>query len=299
MKLQGSLVALVTPMVETGEIDWAAFERLIAWHMAEGSEGLVILGTTGEGLALTEDERKQLILKTVTCVAGRVPVIVGTGHSVTREAIRLSLEAEHCGADACLVVVPAYNKPPQRGLVAHYQAVAKAVSIPLVLYNVPSRTVCDLLPSTVAELGSDQIIGLKEAVADLARIRDLKAVCSPDFVLLSGDDLSALGAMQAGARGVISVTANVAPRAVAELCSFALAGDWDQAHKRNNPLISLHRDLFIESNPIPVKWALYRMGFLNTPMVRLPLMPLNRLDRVDLEKQQVILEALVAAGIVC
>lgn len=269
--IRGSMVAMVTPMQEGGEIDVAALERLIDYHLAEGSDAIVAVGTTGESATLDENEHCDVIRMVVERVAGRIPVIAGTGANCTREAINLTRRALEAGADACLLVTPYYNKPTQEGLFQHYTAVADAVDIPQILYNVPGRTACDLLPETVIRLSAHpRIAGIKEATGDLARLEAIQAGCPDDFMLLSGDDATAGEFCLRGGHGVISVTANVAPALMHALCEAAMAGNREAAAAIDAQLAALHRDLFIESNPIPVKWALAEMGLIGRG-IRLPL----------------------------
>lgn len=289
---QGSLVALVTPMEPQGSIDWARLEQLIEFHLREGSDGLVSVGTTGESATLDEAEHCEVIRFTVETVRQRVPVIAGTGANSTAEAIHLTERAKALGADACLLVTPYYNKPTQEGLFQHYRAVAEAVSIPQILYNVPSRTGCDLLPDTVARLASvPHIIGLKEATGDLARAAQLLSALPEGFLLFSGDDATAAEFCLLGGHGVISVTANVAPRLMHELCTAARLGDRIRVKGIDDRLALLHQDLFVESNPIPVKWALAEMGLIQRG-IRLPLTWLSE----GCEGR--VRAALVAAGVI-
>ncbi|WP_139556235.1 4-hydroxy-tetrahydrodipicolinate synthase [Methylotetracoccus oryzae] len=269
--IQGSMVALVTPMAEDGALDYDALARLIDFHIDEGSDALVVVGTTGESATLDTEEHCEVIRFAVERVAGRVPVIAGTGANATREAIELTERAQGVGADACLLVTPYYNKPTQEGLFRHFSAVAQAVAIPQILYNVPGRTACDMLPETVGRLASvPNIVGIKEATGDLGRVGTLRALCPPDFALYSGDDATAAEFCLMGGHGVISVTANVAPRAMHDLCDAAIAGQRAEAEEIDARLAGLHRNLFIESNPIPVKWALHAMGLIDRG-IRLPL----------------------------
>lgn len=269
--IQGSIVALVTPMNPDGGVDVGALNRLIEFHIEQGTDAIVAVGTTGESATLNEDEHCEVIRLTVAQVAGRVPVIAGTGANATAEAIHLTRRACELGADACLLVTPYYNKPTQEGLFRHYQAVADAVSIPQILYNVPGRTACDLLPATVSRLSSHpNIIGIKEATGHLSRLQEIKQLCGPDFLLYSGDDATACAFCLQGGHGVISVTANVAPRLMSEMIRLARAGDEAGALRVDSQLAALHQDLFIESNPIPVKWAVQQMGLI-PPGIRLPL----------------------------
>jgi 4-hydroxy-tetrahydrodipicolinate synthase len=288
MKIRGSLVALITPMHDSGALDRDSLRQLIAWHIAAGTSAIVAVGTTGESATLDEQEHCDVIAWVVEEVAGQIPVIAGTGANSTTEAIRLTQCAEKAGADAALLVTPYYNKPTQEGLWRHYQAIADAVALPQILYNVPGRTACDLLPETVARLAElPNIIGLKEATGQLGRLTQLRALCGEDFLLYSGDDATACAFMLAGGDGVISVTSNVAPEAMSKLCAFALAGDCAQALAINRQLDSLHHGLFVQSNPIPVKWALYEMGKCAAG-IRLPLTPLapqyHDQLRADLER---------------
>jgi 4-hydroxy-tetrahydrodipicolinate synthase len=271
MFLRGSIVALVTPMDAEGKVDDAALQRLIDFHVDAGTAGIVAVGTTGESATLDEAEHCAVIARCVELAAGRVPVIGGTGANATAEAIRLTRCAERAGADAALLVTPYYNKPTQAGLIAHHRAVAEAVGIPQILYNVPGRTACDLLPETTAELSRvENIVGVKDATGDLERVSRLREGCGPDFALYSGDDGTASEFMLRGGDGVISVTANVAPALMRRMCEAALAGDRDAALVLNERLDGLHRALFAESNPIPVKWAMAEMG-LTQAGIRLPL----------------------------
>ena len=290
--IQGSLVALVTPMTARGDIDYPALGDVIAWHLEQGTDAIVSVGTTGESATLDETEHCAVIAYTVEQVAGRVPVIAGTGANATREAIALTHRAQQAGADACLLVTPYYNKPTQEGLFQHHQAVAEAVDIPQILYNVPGRTSVDMLPETVARLATiPNIVGIKEATGDIERIRVLRACSGPGFAIYSGDDATACAAILQGADGDISVTANVAPRAMHAMCMAALAGDAVQAEALDAKLSDLHHHLFVESNPIPVKWALARMGKMGTG-IRLPLTVLSE------SSQPVVEHALQSAGIV-
>jgi 4-hydroxy-tetrahydrodipicolinate synthase len=290
--LQGSLVALVTPMTADGAVDFAALERLVEWHIAEGSDGIVAVGTTGESATLDVTEHVEVIRRTVRAARGRIPVIAGTGANATREAIELTAAGKDAGAAACLLVTPYYNKPPQEGLYRHYRAVAEAVDVPILLYNVPGRTGCDLLPATVARLAQiPNIVGLKEAKGELARTRELLALkLPPHFTLLSGDDATACESILLGFRGDISVTANVAPRLMHEMCAAALAGDAARARALDRRLQPLHKNLFLDPNPIPVKWALHEMGRIG-PGIRLPLVPLDPAHRAAVR------EALLGAGV--
>lgn len=271
----GSMVALVTPMREDGAVDDDSLAGLIEFHVSQGTDAIVAVGTTGESATLDEEEHCALIRRCVELTAGRIPVIAGTGANATSEAIRLTRCAMEAGADACLLVTPYYNKPTQEGLYLHHKAVAEAVPIPQILYNVPGRTACDMLPETVERLSHiSNIVGIKEATGDLDRARAILDCCGERLDLYSGDDATAMELMLMGGKGVISVTANVAPRAMHELCEAALAGDRARAEAINRRLEALHRDLFVEANPIPVKWALAEMGLI-PPGLRLPLTPLS------------------------
>ena len=269
--IRGSLVALVTPMTPDGAVDLASLRRLVDWHVAQGTDGIVSVGTTGESATLDEHEHCEVIRCTVEFAAGRIPVVAGTGANSTAEAIELTRCAREGGADACLLVTPYYNKPTQEGLYRHHKAVADAVDIPQILYNVPGRTAVDMLPETAARLaGISNIVGIKEATGDLARVARLRALCGSDFALYSGDDATAREFMLLGGDGVISVTANVAPAAMHRMCGAALAGDARKAAEIDGALAGLHEALFVESNPIPVKWALAAMGMMPEG-IRLPL----------------------------
>lgn len=277
----GSLVALVTPMREDGAVDHEALAGLVDRTIEAGTAAIVSVGTTGESATLSVAEHTEVIRRTIDVAAGRVPVIAGTGANSTSEAIHLTAAAKAAGADAALLVTPYYNKPPQEGLYRHFTAVAEAVDIPQILYNVPGRTACDMLPSTVERLAAvPNIVGLKEALGDLDRVRDLVALKLPDFALYSGDDGTARASILAGFHGDISVTANVAPGAMARMCAAALAGDAELAAEIDADLAGLHRALFAEPNPIPVKWALAEMGLM-PPGIRLPLVPLDGMHHED------------------
>jgi 4-hydroxy-tetrahydrodipicolinate synthase len=277
--IQGSLVALVTPMTSDGGIDEAALANLVEWHIAAGTDGIVAVGTTGESATLDEDEHCRVIRQVVEMAAGRVPVIAGTGANSTSEAITLTRCARQGGADACLLVTPYYNKPTQEGLYLHHKAVADAVAIPQILYNVPGRTACDMLPETAARLAEvENIMGIKEATGDLARITRIRELCGSDFAIYSGDDATGCESMLLGGNGVISVTANVAPEAMHAMCVAAMAGDRAEAERIDATLAGLHKELFIEANPIPVKWALAEMGKIGTG-IRLPLTWLSEAAR--------------------
>ena len=269
--IQGSLVAIVTPMHADGSVDKPAFRRLIDWHIEQGTDAIVAVGTTGESATLDEPEHCDTLALVVEHAAGRIPIIAGTGANSTSEAISLTRCAYEAGADACLLVTPYYNKPTQEGLYLHHRAVAEAVDIQQILYNVPGRTAVDMLPETVARLaGVANIVGVKEATGDLRRITRLRELVADDFAIYSGDDATAREAMLVGANGDISVTANVAPAAMHAMCAAALAGDAAKAAEIDATLEGLHRELFAESNPIPVKWALAEMQRIEAG-IRLPL----------------------------
>lgn len=269
--LKGSLVALVTPFDQDNRVDFAALKRLIDFHVAQGSNGLVIAGTTGESATLRRDEHIELVERSVELVAGRLPVIAGTGSNSTAQTIDLSVAVGDSGIDACLVVVPYYNKPVQEGLYRHFKAIADAVEKPLVLYNVPGRTVADMLPETVARLAEhENIIGIKEATGDMGRLRAIQELVSDDFRLFSGDDFTVLPFIEQGGHGVITVSGNVVPAKMSELCRLASSGEHDQAQAIDEELQPLNAALFVESNPIPVKWALAQMGLIPGG-IRLPL----------------------------
>jgi len=289
--IRGSIVAIVTPMAEDGSVDFPALERLVEWHLAEGTDGIVAVGTTGESATLDVEEHVAVIRCVVETVRRRVPVIAGTGANSTAEAIELTAEGKAAGVDACLLVTPYYNKPPQEGLYRHYKAVAEAVDVPIVLYNVPGRTGCDLLPATVKRLAAvPNIVGLKEAKGELGRVKELLQLLPQDFTLLSGDDATACEAILLGFKGDISVTANVAPRLMHQMCAAALAGERAAAEGVDARLRPLHQHLFVEPNPIPAKWALQAMQRIGGG-IRLPLVPL------DPAHHATVREALRAAGV--
>lgn len=269
------MVALATPMHEDGALDVPALHKLIDFHLANGTEAIVPAGTTGESATLDMDEHCRIIALTVARVAGRIPVIAGTGANSTTEAIELTECARKAGAAAGLSVTPYYNKPTQEGLYRHYKKIAEAVALPLVLYNVPGRTAVDMLPATVARLARvPNVVGIKEATGEVARGVEILKTCGDGFEVYSGDDATAVELMLAGGHGVISVTANVVPRLMQDLCAAARAKDAARARTINEKLMGLHKQLFIESNPIPVKWALAQMGLI-APGIRLPLTPLS------------------------
>lgn len=274
--IRGSIVAIVTPMHPDGRVDTDALDRLVDWHVAEGTDAIVAVGTTGESPTLDVEEHIDVIRRIVRRAAGRVPVIGGTGANSTAEAIELTRAAKEVGANAVLLVSPYYNKPPQEGLYRHHRTIAEAVQIPQILYNVPGRTGVDMLPATVARLAQvPNIVGTKEAKGELARVRELLALGLPKtFALYSGDDATARESILAGFVGNISVSANVTPGAMSRMCRAALAGNATLAAELDAPLGGLHRDLFCEANPIPVKWALQQMGRIDAG-IRLPLVPLD------------------------
>lgn len=273
--ITGSIVALVTPMNKADDIDWPCLEKLIEWHISQGTNAIVAMGTTGESATLDVSEHCKVIEFVVKHVAGRLPVIAGTGANSTSEAIELTAAAQRVNADAALLVTPYYNKPTQEGLYLHYKAVAEAVAIPQILYNVPGRTACDMSNQTVERLASiDNIVGIKDATGDLVRGKELIQLCGDKIAIYSGDDLTALDLIAMGAHGNISVTANVAPKQISEVCKLLIAGNEAEARRVNDLLIDLHNDLFVEANPIPVKWAMFKMGLIEEG-IRLPLTPLS------------------------
>ncbi len=290
--IQGSLVALVTPMLDDGSVDTKSLAQLVEFHIENGTDGIVAVGTTGESATLDEKEHCDVVRQVVEMVAGRIPVIAGTGSNSTREAISLTECAKQAGADACLLVTPYYNKPTQEGLYLHHKAVAEAVDIPQILYNVPGRTAVDMQTETVVRLSSiANIVGIKEATGDIDRARDILEQCGKDFALYSGDDATGMECMLAGGHGVISVTSNVAPRAMHEMCEAAMAGDRDKATPINEKLMGLHTKLFVEANPIPVKWALFEMGLIPKG-IRLPLTFLSE------QQHAVVRQAMQQAGVI-
>ncbi len=287
----GSLVALVTPMAADGSIDWPAWDRLLDFHMAEGTDGIVVAGTTGESPVLRAEEIEDLTRRAVLRCHHKLKIIVGAGSHATDSTLARTHCLSRLGVDAVMLVTPYYNKPPQEGLYRHFMAAADASAAPVILYNVPGRTAVDLLPSTVARLARHpRIVAIKEATASLSRAREMLEACPAGFVLLSGDDATAIDLIGVGARGVISVSANVAPRRMHEACWAALAGDMPRARAVDATLQSLHKDLFVESNPIPVKWAVARMGIIGNA-IRLPLVELERAHH------ETVLRAMRAAGI--
>jgi len=289
---QGSMVALVTPMQVDGSVDYQSLANLVEFHIENNTSAIVSMGTTGESATLDLDDHCEVMSRTVEMVKGRIPVIAGTGANSTSEAIELTRCAQQGGADACLLVTPYYNKPPQRGLYLHHKKIAESVDIPQILYNVPGRTACDMLPDTVKQLSEiDNIVGLKDATGDLDRLADHQVLLgNAEFGLYSGDDETGTEFMLRGGHGVISVTNNVAPKAMAAMCAAALAGDRELAESLNQPLLGLHSRLFLESSPIPVKWALSEMKLI-PPGIRLPLTELAE------EYHQPLREAMQQAGV--
>ena len=272
--IKGSIVAIVTPMHADGSLDYDGLRKLIDWHIAEGTDGIVIVGTTGESATVSVEEHCDLIKAAVDHAAKRVPIIAGTGGNSTVEAIRLTEFAKSAGADAALLVVPYYNRPTQEGMYQHFKAIAEAVDLPIILYNVPGRTVADMSNDTILRLAAiPNIVGVKDATGNIARGIDLLRQAPKGFAVYSGDDATAMALMFCGGHGNISVTANVAPRAMHEMCKAAMAGDIARAVEINNKVFPLHQNLFVEPNPVPVKWAMAEMGLIPTGL-RLPLAPL-------------------------
>ncbi|OOF40096.1 4-hydroxy-tetrahydrodipicolinate synthase [Rodentibacter rarus] len=268
----GSIVALVTPMDNHGEIDFGMLEKLVEFHINAGTDAIVSVGTTGESATLSIEENVKVIEKTVELAKGRIPVIAGTGANATSEAIVMTKLLRDSGVAGCLSVVPYYNKPTQEGMYQHFKAIAECTDLPQILYNVPGRTGSDMKPETVARLAQiENIVGIKEATGEVNRVTEIKKLAGKDFIVLSGDDATGLEAMKLGAEGVISVTNNLAAKEMAEMCRLVRSGEFAKADEINQRLMALHRDLFVESNPIPVKWAAYRLGLIKTPYLRLPL----------------------------
>ena len=273
--LTGSMVAMVTPMNEDGSVDWDSLKRLVDHHVEQGTDAIVSVGTTGESATLSHDEHTEVISRTVKAVGGRIPVIGGTGANSTAEAISLTRGAKEVGVDACLLVVPYYNKPPQEGLYQHFKAIAEAVAVPQILYNVPGRTAVDMHNDTTLRLASiENIIGIKDATNDVERGRDLIERSPDEFLVFSGEDGTACRLMLAGGNGTISVTANAAPNLMHRMCTAAVSGDADQASVLDEQLGDLHAAMFFESNPIPAKWAVQQQGLIGSG-IRLPLIPLS------------------------
>lgn len=267
----GSIVALITPM-KNGEIDFDGLKDLVEFHIKSGTHAIVSVGTTGECSTLSIDENVKVIKKTVEFAAGRIPVIAGTGSNATSEAIVMTKLLADSGVAGCLSVVPYYNKPTQEGLYQHYKAIAESTDLPQILYNVPGRTGTDLKPETIARLAKiPNIVAVKEATGDVSRVAKIKELAGEDFIFLSGDDATGLESMKLGGQGVISVTNNLAAADMAKMCDLALAGKFEEAEEINQRLMDLHKNLFVEGNPIPVKWAAHKMGLINDPCLRLPL----------------------------
>ncbi len=289
--ITGSLVAIVTPMRADGSLDLPRFKDLIDWHVQEGTDGIVVVGTTGESPTVNFDEHKELIRVAVEHAKGRIPIIAGTGGNSTAEAIELTESAKHAGATACLSVVPYYNKPTQEGLYRHFRSIAEKVDLPMIVYNVPGRTVADLQNDTVLRLAQvPGIIGIKDATANIERGSDLIKRAPRNFAIYSGEDSTAVALILLGGHGVISVTANVTPKLMHQMCAAALVGDVKKAREINLRLLPLHQRLFVEANPIPVKWALAEMGRIEAG-IRLPLVPMSE------KFQQTVREALHEAGV--
>jgi 4-hydroxy-tetrahydrodipicolinate synthase len=287
----GSLVAIVTPMTAEGGVDWPAWDRLLDFHLAQGSDGIVVAGTTGESPSLTLEEIEELTKRAVVRCRGRMQVIVGTGTHATASTVERTRSLSRLSVDAVMIVAPYYNKPPQEGLYRHFMAAADASAVPVIVYNVPGRTAVDILPATVARLAHHgQIVAVKEATPQVSRARELLSLLPPEFSVLSGDDANAVEFIAAGAKGVISVTANVAPARMREACAAALKGDLATARAIDADLQLLHRDLFIEASPIPVKWAVARMGLIGNA-IRLPLVELAPVHQDTVER------AMRAAGV--
>ena len=290
--ITGSIVALVTPMKDNGEIDWVGLDKVVDFHLENGTDSIVAVGTTGESATLNCDEHCAVIKRVVERVNGRIPVIAGTGANSTTEAIQLTREAKRVGVDACLLVTPYYNKPTQEGLFQHFKAIAEAVDIPQILYNVPGRTACDMLPPTVLRLAEiSNIVGIKEATGDLQRARLLIEKAPQGFAIYSGDDATAIEMIIAGGQGNISVTANVAPAEMAQVCRLGLEGKAEEARAIQTRMMPLHTQLFVEANPIPVKWAMHEMGLIDLG-IRLPLTVLSE------ECRPVVRQALVDSKVI-
>ncbi len=288
----GSIVALVTPMDDKGAVDWLSLRKLIDYHVASGTSAIVSVGTTGESATLSHDEHGEVVMRTLELSDGRIPVIAGTGANSTAEAVSLTQRFNDSGVVGCLTVTPYYNKPTQEGLFQHFKAIAEHTDLPQILYNVPARTGCDMLPPTIGRLSKiKNIVAVKEATGNLNRVSQIQELVDEDFILLSGDDSTGLDFMQLGGRGVISVTANIAAREMAELCALAQQGNFAEARRLNQRLMPLHQKLFIESNPIPVKWACKALGLMATDTLRLPMTPLTEND------SRVVEQALTDAGL--
>jgi 4-hydroxy-tetrahydrodipicolinate synthase len=287
----GSMVAIVTPMTAEGALDWPAWDRLLDFHVREGTDGIVVAGTTGESPVLCAEEIEELARRAVARCRDKVPVIVGAGSNATDATAARTRRLSRLGVDGVMLVTPYYNKPPQEGLYRHFMAAADASAVPVILYNVPSRTAVDLLPSTIARLARHPcIVAIKDATASLSRAREILGTCPPEFVLLSGDDATAVDLISVGARGVISVSANVVPRRMHEAVAAALSGDLTEARAIDVSLQPLHKDLFVEASPIPVKWAVARMGIIGNA-IRLPLVELATAHH------ETVLRAMRTAGV--
>lgn len=281
----GSIVALITPMDEKGKICRTSLKKLIDYHVLNETKAIVSIGTTGESATLSQEEHINIVMLTLELADKRIPIIAGTGANATTEAISLTKRFENSGIAACLTVTPYYNKPTQEGLYQHFKAISENTELPQILYNVPSRTGCDLLPETVSKLSSiKNIIGIKEATGDLSRINKIKELVKNNFLLISGDDATALDFIQLGGQGVISVTANIAAREMVKICSYALKGNFKKARSINKRLSLLHEALFIEPNPIPVKWLAKEIGLIKSDTLRLPMTPILNSTRLKLEK---------------
>ena len=288
----GSIVALITPMTH-GEVNYEELKKLVEYHVQAGTHGIVSVGTTGESTTLSIDENVKVIKKTVEFADGRIPIIAGTGSNATSEAVTMTKLLANSGVAGCLSVVPYYNKPTQEGMYQHYKAIAESTDLPQILYNVPGRTGSDLKPETIGRLSKiENIVGVKEATGDLSRLPLIKELAGEDFIFLSGDDATGLESMKLGGQGVISVTNNVAAADMAKMCELALAGKFEEAEVINQRLNALHHDLFVEANPIPVKWAAYKLGLVSEPNLRLPLTTLSE------EAQPKVLAALKQAGLI-
>ncbi|QCI18087.1 4-hydroxy-tetrahydrodipicolinate synthase [Buchnera aphidicola (Aphis nasturtii)] len=281
----GSIVALITPMNKSGGICHSSLKNLIDYHVLNKTTAIVSIGTTGESATLSQEEHIKVVMLTLEIANQRIPIIAGTGANATTEAIALTKRFEKSGIAACLSVTPYYNKPTQEGLYQHFKAISENTDLPQILYNVPSRTGCDLLPSTISRLSQfKNIIGIKEASGDLSRINQIKKIVKNNFLLISGDDATALDFIQLGGQGVISVTANIAAKEMTKMCSYALKGDFKNARYINERLSLLHEALFIESNPIPIKWLAKKMGLIQNDTLRLPMTPISSAGKVQLEK---------------
>jgi 4-hydroxy-tetrahydrodipicolinate synthase len=282
---KGSIVALITPMNKEGKICQSSLKKLIDYHVLNKTTAIVSIGTTGESATLSQEEHIEVVMLTLKLANKRIPIIAGTGANATAEAISLTKRFEKSGIAACLTVTPYYNKPTQEGLYQHFKAISESTELPQILYNVPSRTGCDLLPFTIARLSKfKNIIGIKEATGDLSRIHKIKKLVKSNFLLISGDDATALDFMQLGGQGVISVTANVAAKEMTQICSLALEGEFKSARSINERLTFLHEALFIEPNPIPIKWLAKKMGLIKNDTLRLPMTPILNSTRMKIEK---------------